>query len=694
MRATAICATAAIAAYSVSGCNGKRSTAAMPRAETAKPFTDTAPLWRFAPPSTEVGFVFGDGSLELAHGAATTVQTALAKAPGGQAMVTKIQAELRKLPGLDPTSIADLKRHGLDLGKGAAVFGGPFGTILILPVADRKAFVALVGGRSDDAIDRVFDFACTEIDGRYVCADEPAGLDKLRSERGMAHMAARREKSLRGHIEIFASESKVEELGLPRQAGDGLHIAGVFESGGMEWRAKLTGKLTGPAAHAIAAQSKLTSSVIDDKPTALFVLNLSRLWKHMQGTVLAQVPDAAILAGKSPRALMASLSGDVVGYALPGQPMRGFAKIGLVDDEPAKAIVAACDRLPVPPGAAATLSKKGDHCVVSFAASAPFVLPRVELWVEHGALVAGLGDYAAKPSSDARRQPVAEELLGKPWTFAFWGSGAIDALSFAQLSGAQAALGTDVPPELRLGLWALMHLTELGFAGRAADDGVWAMLRVRTTWSNPQPVIDALEAEFALAVTQPNYDGAGLARIASDHPKSPWAADMKSGGGGLIPVAITGMLSAIAIPAFIKYIKKSKTSEAREFTRKMYDGARAYYLDPPNPADPKKPASLPTPSTQPTPPLGTCCKQGEKCAPDPSLWNKEPWKSLQFSIDDPHYYSYQYEVAKDGKSFTVTAYGDLDCDGEYSKFRLHGVLSPDGGGPNGMGELTRENELE
>jgi hypothetical protein len=43
---------------------------------------------------------------------------------------------------------------------------------------------------------------------------------------------------------------------------------------------------------------------------------------------------------------------------------------------------------------------------------------------------------------------------------------------------------------------------------------------------------------------------------------------------------------------------------------------------------------------------------------------------LQFSVDDPHYYSYAYKV--DGKKFTVSAYGDLDCDGEYSTFEMSG----------------------
>src|SRR6186713_2796652 len=45
----------------------------------------------------------------------------------------------------------------------------------------------------------------------------------------------------------------------------------------------------------------------------------------------------------------------------------------------------------------------------------------------------------------------------------------------------------------------------------------------------------------------------------------------------MIVVAIIGILAAVAIPAFLKYIKKSKTTEARTNVRKIYDGQIAYY---------------------------------------------------------------------------------------------------------------------
>ena len=45
----------------------------------------------------------------------------------------------------------------------------------------------------------------------------------------------------------------------------------------------------------------------------------------------------------------------------------------------------------------------------------------------------------------------------------------------------------------------------------------------------------------------------------------------------MIVVAIIGILAAIAIPAFVNYVKRSKTSEAGANLKSLFTGAAAYY---------------------------------------------------------------------------------------------------------------------
>src|SRR4051794_31378270 len=45
----------------------------------------------------------------------------------------------------------------------------------------------------------------------------------------------------------------------------------------------------------------------------------------------------------------------------------------------------------------------------------------------------------------------------------------------------------------------------------------------------------------------------------------------------MIVVAIIGILAAVAIPAFMKYIRRSKTVEATMNVRKLYDSSVSYF---------------------------------------------------------------------------------------------------------------------
>ena len=146
----------------------------------------------------------------------------------------------------------------------------------------------------------------------------------------------------------------------------------------------------------------------------------------------------------------------------------------------------------------------------------------------------------------------------------------------------------------------------------------------------------------------------------------------------MIAVAIVGILSALAIPSFVEYIRKARTAEASQGVKRMYDGARVYYLDTPQPGLAPIPAQFPSVAALPTPGLGDCCFQGGKCVPLGNQWENETWDALHFSMDDPHYYSYSYETTDEFSNFTVRANGDLDCDGLYSTFEMSGRIATSG----------------
>jgi hypothetical protein len=77
----------------------------------------------------------------------------------------------------------------------------------------------------------------------------------------------------------------------------------------------------------------------------------------------------------------------------------------------------------------------------------------------------------------------------------------------------------------------------------------------------------------------------------------------------------------------------------------------------------KERGRLPQAVAGPTPPLASCCDQGGQCPAEPGAWNAPAWRLLDFSVDGPHRYSYQYEIAEGGRVAVLRATGDLDCDG-------------------------------
>jgi len=162
----------------------------------------------------------------------------------------------------------------------------------------------------------------------------------------------------------------------------------------------------------------------------------------------------------------------------------------------------------------------------------------------------------------------------------------------------------------------------------------------------------------------------------------------------MIVVAIIGILAAVAIPAFMKYIRRSKTVEATMNVRKLFDSSVAYY-------EAEHSNSSGTilakqfPASAPIAPGSTCCGTGGKCAPNVSNFASDSWSALNFSVDDPFYYQYKYDSAGSDTTanFQAWAFGDLDCDTILSTYMRGGSVMADRSVSGGSG-LYSKNEIE
>jgi type IV pilus assembly protein PilA len=163
---------------------------------------------------------------------------------------------------------------------------------------------------------------------------------------------------------------------------------------------------------------------------------------------------------------------------------------------------------------------------------------------------------------------------------------------------------------------------------------------------------------------------------------------LDAGSGAL--VAIVGVLSAVAIPAFMKYVRRSKTIEATANLRRLADESIAYYES----HRKNKGFTFPA-STEWTPQRNCCGQPGDKCAPDASVWKGKTWTALNFSVNDPHYYQYRVQSSGKGKTARtiVEARGDLDCDGTFSSFKREIAIDAQGNASGGVGLMTQD-EIE
>jgi type IV pilus assembly protein PilA len=141
----------------------------------------------------------------------------------------------------------------------------------------------------------------------------------------------------------------------------------------------------------------------------------------------------------------------------------------------------------------------------------------------------------------------------------------------------------------------------------------------------------------------------------------------------MIVVAILGILAALAIPAFIGYVRRSKTSEATGNLNSLFKSAASYFNQ-------ERSGRSITSSNS-----SYCTVGNEPMNPSPVSAEKQQFKAfpgtnteaLGFKIADFVYFGYGITDAQSvcmnsalTTVYTFYAHGDLDDDGDMSTFEL------------------------
>lgn len=137
-----------------------------------------------------------------------------------------------------------------------------------------------------------------------------------------------------------------------------------------------------------------------------------------------------------------------------------------------------------------------------------------------------------------------------------------------------------------------------------------------------------------------------------------------------VAFAIGGSVLAVAVPAFVRNLHASKMSEPLDNLDRLVTNAVIYAASRPQdisfpPAAPLTPAEVP---------------RGVRVVDTPEIWEHLTWRSLDFRIEEPHAFSFQFGSELDPVThvmrFVATAHGDLDGDGTLSTFEVRGERIP------------------
>lgn len=159
----------------------------------------------------------------------------------------------------------------------------------------------------------------------------------------------------------------------------------------------------------------------------------------------------------------------------------------------------------------------------------------------------------------------------------------------------------------------------------------------------------------------------------------------------MIVVAILGVLAAMGVYGVKSYILHARSTEARMVLGRIAKDSTTAYLKP-------KLASAVIELGSASHDILSLCGSANAVPSNPTMvrsakyqstpadWGGSSsvgWTCLQFSLEDPQYFQYDYDATGaqgEGDTFQARAHGDLNADGVYSTFSVSGRIERDAEG--------------
>lgn len=464
--------------------------------------TEHDALWRLAPLTATRGVVISSKGLTALESGYRAVWRAIETVPE----LAPVASLLRQaLPAALTGPDAGLAKAGLAANRGLAAFYSKNGTLLILPVANRAAFLEFAHGTPSDAGDTLGDLTCKTVGDRYACA-RPVELLGRMGKGSLRDQIVR--VGERGDIEVALEEDDT-------RGG----LVATFQRGGVIARGALRDKRLLPY---------VVNADMNADPRRLAGFGVFNVAGPLSG---APMPTEPLAAGITFADLIASMAGPVR-LSLPPGMTAGDIRVALKDPKVARTLVEQCEEIPHLAILSSHLRDKVCHL------SAPGYPLDFGVSVENNTLRAQVENVPATPDVALTPTALAKELASSRWAFAMYGRGAL------------AALPPSVPttPEAILALRAFGVLNESGVGIRADGDEIRFVLGVRTMWSNP----DAVVAKWLAIPFEHLLDQRGLETARTIATGTPVLADDVASGNAIVfSISALSIVAGFVAPSFV-----------------------------------------------------------------------------------------------------------------------------------------------